>query len=314
MHLRLLLVVVGVRAFAPLKTQAVQRRVGHVRSAHPCDFNAAKGKSVFRLDGSETSLEACLDDGPAVVVCLTHFGDFNAWEVTQQLRVADCGKLTPLLVGIGSVESARQFASDLDLSEDASVRLVADPTGDVASSLGCYKGWLYADEVHRELWPSTDVNPYVKLFGMIFGFGSPGTMGQVAYGYLGDASGPEFNRRWVVQSLLQGSRKGRFPTLTEDAFAGVDSNSGLRPFELATLRAQTGIHILRNWAKLGPKDGDMFTRMGGTFVFDEPAAATGDREVAYFQRDAGILAYTNVVELTGALSKLYPTARVSAID
>jgi hypothetical protein len=200
------------------------------------------------------------------------------------------------LVGIGSVSSAQKFAQDLGLLEKYSdrVTLLADETGAVSEALGCYRGWLAMDQQHKERYPQSDINPYLKLLGMIFGFGSPGTIGQVLYGYLGDGqgnNGPD-GRKWVVDSLLQGSDKGRFPKLTKAAFANTPALSSLRPFELATLRLQTGLHIVSQWSKLGPKNGDLFTRMGGTFVFSQQQ---DDSVWSYF--DQGILCYANVEEV-----------------
>ena len=34
------------------------------------------------------------------------------------------------------------------------------------------------------------------------------------------------------------------------------------------LQAQTGIYIVLNWDQLRPKDGNLFTCVGGSFVFD----------------------------------------------
>jgi len=254
--------------------------------------------AVKNLDGESILLGDILssDERPTVLSCLSHFGDFNAWELTQKYQAVN----TPakiVLVGIGSSVAAKKFADDLDLG-DSKITLVADETGAVTDALGCYRGWLAIDRAHKEQYPSTDVNPYIKLFGMIFGFGSPGTIPKVLYGYTGDSKGGVSSRKWVVDSLLQGSKKGRFPQLTKEAFEGIDVNSGLRPFELATLRAQTGIHIVLNWGQLGPTDGDLFTRMGGSFVFDN------DGNSVYEYYDKGILTYADVQEVCKAAANV----------
>jgi len=250
------------------------------------------------------------DRQPVILSCLSHFGDFNAWELTQSYQAIDYGGSRIILVGIGSADAARGFANDLGLDSHNSpdITLLADETGSVTDTLGCYRGWLAVDRNHAERWPSTDINPYVKLLGMIFGLGSPGTISKVLRGYVGDKNDGSFSRKWVVKALLQGGRSGRWPKLTEEAFdndlvfsdddddddAGGGLSSGLRPFELATLRAQTGIHIVSNWGRLGPKDGDLFTRMGGTFVFDEGG------ECVYGYYDNGILMYADVREVCEA--------------
>jgi hypothetical protein len=196
-------------------------------------------------------------------------------------------------VGIGTVEAARKFADDLDITNDPDSRIIlaCDDEGTVAKSLGCYQGWLATDAAHIEKYPQGDINPYLKLFGMIFGFGSPGTMKQVTTGYVGDASSGRRGREWVVNSLLQGASKGRSPKLTMDDFHGVSPDSSLRPFELATLRLQNGKHIVNNWNILKPPSDRLFTQMGGTFVMDF-------QECIYESFDLGILNYANMDEVS----------------
>jgi len=260
-------------------------------------FSCMSEKNVRTVIGEEVKLGAIVGmDGNSILVCLSHFGDFNAWEVAQQYINAVEKKSIPsdtriVLVGIGSHDSAKCFARALDLEKyKDSIVLLADEEASVTEALGCYKGWLAIDKTHAEKYPATDVNPYIKLFGMIFGFGSPGTIQKVLYGYLGDKNGGEASRSWVVRSLLSGSKQGRWPSLTEEAFDGIPSNSGLRPFELATLRLQTGLFIVQNWGALGPADGDLFTRMGGTFIF-----SCGKCKYEFF--DKGILNYAPINDI-----------------
>lgn len=197
-----------------------------------------------------------------------------------------------MLVGIGSVQAANTFANDIGLTADSSLKdkiiLVTDETGSVTEALDCYRGWLTVDKKHKERYPFTDVPPAVKLLGMIFGFGSPGTMEQVLQGYTGDIAKNHglFGRQWVIQALTQGSEKGRFPQVD----VSLDPPSELKPFELATLRLQTGLHIVAKWGKLGPKDGDLFTRMGGTFVFN-------NKNCVYEHFDLGILNFANMDDI-----------------
>ena len=260
-------------------------------------FQSISNIDVKSIGGETLKLGAALGvEGKSVMVALSHFGDFNAWEVTQQYITAiekgyiDEG-VKVILVGIGSSTSASFFASSLNLSKYSDrIGLVADENASVTNALGCYKGWLAIDKEHAERYPATDVNPYLKLFGMIFGFGSPGTISRVLQGYIGDQNGDETKRTWVVDSLLSGSKQGRWPQISEEAFEGVPSNSGLRPFELATLRAQTGIHIVKNWSKLRPANQDLFTAYGGTFVFT-------NGECCYKFFDQGILNYAPISDI-----------------
>lgn len=233
----------------------------------------------------QQSTNARKNPGQAVVLsCLSHYGDYNAWELTQQYMTAvRQGRLDDgcpiVLVGIGSVEAARVFATDVGLvankdgggnqqdNDDAflngKIMLVTDETGSVTEALSCYRGWLTVDQKHKQRFKQTDVPAAFKLMGMIFGFGSPGTIVKVLDGYVGDWNDSKglFGRSWVVEALVRGGKKGRFPKVPIE----VDENLPLQPFELATLRFQTGLHILSKWHKLGPKNEDLITRMGGAF-------------------------------------------------
>jgi hypothetical protein len=231
-------------------------------------------------------------DGPVVMSCLSHYGDYNAWELTQQyVSALKEGRLTNspvVLVGIGSVQAAQTFANDIGLSDDPRITLVTDETGCVTEALGCYRGWLTVDKKHKERYPYTDIPSGIKLLGMVLGFGSPGTIGGVIEGYTGDVTqtyGP-FGRRWVIRALTQGSEKGRFPKVELD----LEENESLKPFELATLRLQTGLHVVAKWRQLGPRDGDLFTRMGGTFVFS-------NKQCVYEYFDQGILNFANIDDI-----------------
>ncbi|KAG7356748.1 AhpC/TSA antioxidant enzyme [Nitzschia inconspicua] len=261
------------------------------------EWSQISSLSVETLNGDTATLGDIMSNNSTVVLsCLSHFGDYNAWEMTQQYMSAiQSGRLSEdcpvVLVGIGSVEAANTFATDIGLSSGFKDRLtlVTDETGKVTEALDCYRGWLTIDKKHKERYPFTDVPPAVKLLGMIAGFGSPGTIEKVLQGYTGDVTNNHglFGRQWVIQALQQGGDKGRFPKVD----VSLDPQSDLKPFELATLRLQTGLHIVAKWGKLGPKDGDLITRMGGTFVFDK------QQQCVYEHFDQGILNFANMDDI-----------------
>ncbi|KAG7356392.1 AhpC/TSA antioxidant enzyme [Nitzschia inconspicua] len=260
------------------------------------EWSQISSLAVETLNGDTVTLGDLMSNNSTVVLsCLSHFGDYNAWELTQQYMSAiQSGRLSEdcpvVLVGIGSVEAANTFAKDIGLSSEFKDRLtlVTDETGKVTEALDCYRGWLTIDKKHKERYPFTDVPPAVKLLGMIAGFGSPGTIEKVLQGYTGDVTKNYglFGRQWVIQALQQGGDMGRFPKVD----VSLDPQSDLKPFELATLRLQTGLHIVAKWGKLGPKDGDLITRMGGTFVFDK-------QQCVYEHFDQGILNFANMDDI-----------------
>ncbi len=97
--------------------------------------------------------------------------DFNAIEYAQRLRYYMPELQKRGITKIGFVlnceaESAKALADLVDLPCDASegygVTLLVDPLGKAGRAFGVGSGWRPDD---------TEMSPYVKLFGMLFGLG-----------------------------------------------------------------------------------------------------------------------------------------------
>jgi len=275
-----------------------------------CQIAAVKdGSSKDAADVCDTSASS---EG-TLLLFLTHFGDFNSWEVAQQVRTAmsegRTGSAKVVLVGIGSVESGREFAKQLELPDN--LELYADALGSCHKALGFSTGAL---PQYKE-----SLNPYFRVFLMLLGVGSPGTIRTVLGGYFGDTSMPKEQTSWVDEALKQGARQGRFPTsvprrlpwedkpkdggdYAELATAGSTvwdgrgfGETGLRPFELATVRLQNMVGgIIANWGKLKPDDDELLVQQGGAVVL------VGG-EARYFFRDKGILTYVPITDALAAL-------------
>ncbi|KAJ1634647.1 AhpC/TSA antioxidant enzyme-domain-containing protein [Pavlovales sp. CCMP2436] len=220
-----------------------------------------------------------------ITAFLTHFGDFNAWEYAQQLKAVDAelaamgADLT--VIGIGSPSAGRTFAELIDFPTE---RLYADPVGSCHKALGFSPGAL----------PDLQLPAGAKLLAMLAGVDSPGTVEAVLKGYLGDVNA---SPGWVGLALEQGAQQGRFPTsLSPNAFDSVGT-TGLRPFELATLRLQNMAGILKNWEALAPSDPALCIQQGGTLVYDWKG------ELIYRYADEGILLYTPVDEMLTAMKE-----------
>ncbi|CAE7491911.1 unnamed protein product [Symbiodinium natans] len=268
-------------------------------------------------DGSSKDAAAlCTSTGGLAVFFLTHFGDFNSWELAQQLRTAlregRTGSARVVMVGIGSVDSGKLFAEQLDLPE--ALELYADPSGACHQALGFSTGAL---PQYKE-----NLNPYFRVFLMLLGVGSPGTIRTVLGGYFGNTALGSEEVSWVDEALKQGAQKGRFPTSvprrlpweekpTDGAEEWADlatagstvwsnrgfGETGLRPFELATVRLQNMVGgIIANWDSLKPADDELLVQQGGAIIFD-------GEEVKYFFRDKGILTYAPVATALKALPK-----------
>ena len=160
------------------------------------------------------------------------------------------------------------------------------------------RGWL----------PESELNPYVKLLGMLVGLGASATLPSVITGYLGNPSG---SSGWIEASLAQGQKAGRWPdtVLDLDAAGGVAGNKfaelpavggwGRRPLELATLRLQTMLGVsLANWAELAPTDDRCLTQLGGCVVVGPGAEPD---EVKYRWVDEGICNTANFDQMLASL-------------
>lgn len=175
--------------------------------------------------------------------------------------------------------------------------MFVDNQGSVGKEWGVGRGWL-PDE--------TDVNPFLKLFGMLWGLGAWATLPAVIGGYIGNPFKPQ---RWIEDALAVGGRKGRWPDnaleLDENGEVFVNKFSELpvvgswprRPLELATLRLQSMIGVsLKEWDKLAPNqealDAGVLTQLGGCIVLD------GSTDNILFEwKDPGICAVANFEDM-----------------
>jgi hypothetical protein len=240
--------------------------------------------------GKEVSLESELKSRSTLTVLGTYAADFNAIEYLQRLKFympvlsRECGVDNFNVILNSSPESAKRLAELVDLP--ASVNIYTDKNGYAGKAFGVSRGWL-AD---------VNVNPYLKLFGMFWGFGGKMTLPSVIGGYIGNPS-REAKQGWIEESLRQGTLAGRFPgtalelddrgTVIQNKFDGLPivSNWGQRPLELATLRLQNMIGIsLDNWEDLKPENEclDVLTQLGGVLCMAK------DGSIRYEYRDDGI--------------------------
>eukprot|EP01041_Mallomonas_annulata_P006301 gene6301-12750_t len=242
------------------------------------EYDKINTLEVLRTDGRPIKLSGIISPQRVTLVSfLTHFADFNSWELTQRLRhdlkkMEDAG-VNVVCVGIGSSDAATEFCKLLDFPPD---KVYADETAACHRQLGFSSG----------PFPNLPLSPIVKLGLMLGGIGSPGTINAVVGGYFGS-------------SKRTSDGGGRFPTnalgkeLSEIGSGAWDSlgKTGLRPFELATLRLQNMMGgILDNWELLAPKNQNLVIQQGGSILFDGV-------ETAYRYDDKGILTYTPIDEV-----------------
>jgi len=258
--------------------------------------------------GTKISLEEYLKTGgKSLFVFGTYAADFNAIEYAQRLRYYlpvlknECGVEKFGIILNCQPEAALALADVVDL-DTTEVDLFVDNTGDAGKIFGVGRGWLPDNE---------DINPFLKLFGMLWGLGAWATLPAVIGGYIGNPFVPQ---GWIEDALAVGQRKNRWPTnaleLSQDCTSvQVNKFSELpvvgtwprRPLELATLRLQSMVGIsLKNWEKLAPDEvslkAGVLTQLGGCIVVDG-----SNLEILYEWKDPGICAIANFEDIVNKL-------------
>ena len=264
-------------------------------------YQPLNGVLVRPVQNPESSLDIgdWLSTGKSLFVFGTYAADFNAIEYGQRLRYywpilqEEKGFDKCAFLLSCQPEAALELADQIALPN--SIELFVDNTGQAARKFGVNRGWIPDNE---------DVNPFLKLFGMLWGLGAWATLPAVIGGYLGN---PFVGQPWITDALAVGQQKGRWP----DNALDIDERDGTivnkfdelpvvgewprRPLELATLRLQSMLGIsLANWSELAP-DGEalksgVLTQLGG-------CVATDQGQVIFEFRDPGICAVVNFEDL-----------------
>ncbi|KAA8494506.1 hypothetical protein FVE85_2747 [Porphyridium purpureum] len=236
----------------------------------PCGAALDDQDEASKLDWSISLASLLNTAGRRTYLCMfTHFGDLTTFEYAQrllpELQVLEDKNVNLVCVGIGSPENARLFAQITGFPIEY---VYADETAAAYEALDLYKGFL---------GERAQVHPYVKLFAMLAGIGSPGTLRRVLGGYIGSRD----------RSIEKWS-KGAIKFLDANMFDVLGSQYQ-RPFELATVRLQNMIDIIPRWFELSPEKQELIVRQGATLVLD-----AAEERVLYAYRDTGILVYADV--------------------
>jgi hypothetical protein len=227
---------------------------------------------------SDGALTSILPTGSCLVVVLPQLGDFDSVEYAQWLGRSRIGQgpdlagqpnLTVRAIAIGDRAAGQRFC---DYTGFPAACLFVDPTAELHRQLGLYAGLTIA-------WPGLDgkQRAWLNLMLMCAGIGSPGTLGEVFRGYLGDRQAPQ------LIAPEETVKAGPLPPLTGSTF-DVLGQGFQRPFELATLRLRNMTEVLKHWGSYVP-DSTYLTQRGGTFLLD------GDGTLIYEHRDRGILGF-----------------------
>lgn len=275
-----------------------------LQATHVESFTPLQGVSVSKCSPSSTNVDigAWLDTKDrSLLVFGTYAADFNAIEYAQRLkyywpRLRDEKQFTKCALLLNCQESAAIKLKELTHLPD-DIELWLDNTGKAGRVFGVGRGWLPEN---------TDVNPFLKLFGMLFGLGAWATLPAVIGGYIGN---PFVAQPWITDAMAVGIRQGRWPdNALELAVDGetVQTNKfedlplvgtwPRRPLELATLRLQSMLGIsLQHWSELAPDeealDSGVLTQLGGCIVTDS------DGSTLFEWRDPGICAVANFEDI-----------------
>eukprot|EP00548_Thalassiothrix_antarctica_P008862 CAMPEP_0194129642 /NCGR_PEP_ID=MMETSP0152-20130528/861_1 /TAXON_ID=1049557 /ORGANISM="Thalassiothrix antarctica, Strain L6-D1" /LENGTH=293 /DNA_ID=CAMNT_0038823941 /DNA_START=41 /DNA_END=922 /DNA_ORIENTATION=+ len=266
-------------------------------------FAPLQGVTVKSVDKNvDVDLGSFLSSEKSLLILGTYAADFNAIEYAQRLRYympklrAECGIEKFGLVLNCNPAAAKAMCKAVDLSTDE-VQLFIDPTGKAGRTFGVGRGWQPDNE---------DINPFLKLFGMLWGLGAWATLPAVIGGYIGN---PFTSQKWIEDAFVVGMKQGRWPDNAielNEADGSIKSNKfkdlplvgswGRPPLELATLRLQSMMGIsLKQWDELAPDEESLqsgvLTQLGGCVVCNEGG------EAIYEWRDPGICAVANFEDI-----------------
>jgi hypothetical protein len=208
-----------------------------------------------------------------LIVILPQLGDFDsleyAWWLNQEADLLKTKKINVNAVGIGNRESGKKFCQYTGFSED---HLFLDFEAKIHRELNLYQGLKW-----NVSFFSVTQNAWLNLLLMCAGIGSKGTLKEVFRGYTGDKNAtPLFGENESINIKP-------LPVIKGSLFNRVGKNYQ-RPFELATLRLQNMVEVLKHWGTYVPDD-QYITQRGGSFLFNKKG------ELIYEYRDKGILGF-----------------------
>ena len=315
----------GVFAYMPLKGVVVQQVLPNWQDTAASPPMVDIGQWLSTNNNKNNNSEQQQSCRRSMIIFGTHAADFNAIEYGQRLRYywpllqKDCGVGRCSFVINGPPNAALELARQVGLLQDDNLlvmvdsttssgsppplELWSDPTGAAGRAFGVERGWLP---------DNTDVNPFLKLFGMLWGLGAWATLPAVIGGYIGNPFGKQ-PQRWIQDALAVGALQGRWPdnalemegaTVTKNKFDDLPwvGSWKRRPLELATLRLQNMLGIsLRHWKELAPDDdalqAGVLTQLGGCLVVDSDGET-----VLYEWKDPGICAVANFEDIIEKLA------------
>lgn len=117
--------------------------------------------------------------GGTFIIFGTYAADFNMIEYAQRIRfympqLKEKGISNYIMIVNGSPDACRKLATLVGLPDE--IITLSDSSGQIGRAFGVSRGWR----------PDDLTNPYLKLFGMLWGLGAYATLPSVIGGYLGN--------------------------------------------------------------------------------------------------------------------------------
>ncbi|NES76214.1 MULTISPECIES: peroxiredoxin-like family protein [unclassified Okeania] len=233
-----------------------------------------KQSQRLRISDGEISpiLSGCENVNRLLVLIWSQLGDFDnleyAWWLQRESANLQAQGVTIRAIGIGDRSSGLKFCGYTGFPTEC---LFVDPDAQLHQELELYQGLTVKFPLLN-----TSQSAWVNLMLMCAGIGSPGTLGEVFRGYLGDKKAPQLiGDDEVIHAKPLPPLKGSF-------FKMAGGTGFQRPFELATLRLRNMTEVLSNWSTYVPNSAYL-TQRGATFLFD------GQGNLLYKHCDRGIL-------------------------
>lgn len=208
-----------------------------------------------------------------LILVLPQLGDFDsleyAWWLNRERDFFLENNIIVKAVGIGNRQSGEKFCQYTHFPAE---NLFVDSSATLHQQLNLYEGLNW-----RLPFVSPSQNAWFNLLLMCAGIGSQGTLKEVFRGYKGDRNAPALFTDDTEIDLKP------FPKVKGSLFNKVGKNYQ-RPFELATLRLQNMVEVIKHWRIYVPDD-QYITYRGATFLFDRFG------KLIYQHRDKNILGF-----------------------
>ncbi|NET44437.1 peroxiredoxin-like family protein [Okeania sp. SIO2B3] len=237
-------------------------------------YQILKQSQRLRISDGEISpiFSGCENVNRLLVLIWSQLGDFDnleyAWWLQRESAKLQAKGVTIRAIGIGDRASGLKFCGYTGFPTEC---LFVDPDAQLHQELELYQGLTSKFPLL-----TTGQSAWVNLMLMCAGIGSPGTLGEVFRGYLGDKKAPQLiGDDEVIHAKPLPPLKGSF-------FKLAGGTGFQRPFELATLRLRNMTEVLSHWSTYVPNSAYL-TQRGATFLFD----SQGD--LLYKHCDRGIL-------------------------